>query len=349
MVYFKRVVLASLFALGSLTAASQGEALSLKQIILEIPEENVRGRIEAAYMDGNFDEVEKDLFNYLDEYNFEDSEVEDVQGTKEKAWSIIRERIDEMRAASVNDVAFEEEAIPDGELPNPDEDEAGPDGPEGVEEGSPLERVRKFFAEKELRDVVNEMPEPEKSKLLDMIDNPESTYDSIKVEFDDYIENFIKNSPHQYSDDEVKVVEGIIHAIIRKHYDQKGVPGPSAHEEGERMDAALEKLSGMSLEELVNEMPEGNAKTKALEDMESGDATMTEAAIGNFLEGLDMSAELVSSARTIIHEKILDYFGADESVPQLMEDESDIVNVIRDIEMAQEKVMDLINELKGKH
>mmetsp|Transcript_5138 Transcript_5138/g.6446 ORF Transcript_5138/g.6446 Transcript_5138/m.6446 type:complete len:251 (-) Transcript_5138:132-884(-) len=156
MVYYKRAVLASCFALASSISAKEGTP-SLKEIIHEIPEDNVRVSIETAYMNGNFDEVEKGLFSYLDEYNFDNIAAENVQEVKEKAWSIISERVEEMRTAAYVDSPDElEDAEPS---PSEDEEMNGPPPSEYTDGLAPPQDPLDALRRMSIADIVASIPD----------------------------------------------------------------------------------------------------------------------------------------------------------------------------------------------
>jgi hypothetical protein len=290
MVHFKRVVLSLVFTLGSLISADV-TIPSLKEIILAIPDDVVRGSIESAYMAGDFDEVERGLINFLEDYDYEDSGVENVDEVKEKAMGIVYERVKETRAAAFNDLASQ--AVED-----PDSSEV-----EDMDEPTAFEEAKSFLKSMSVPDLVAKMEEGEaKTKALEDIESKDRTMTISDLV--SYLELAVHREFPDMPEEHVDILKNMLHAKVDDYF------GTEGFQEGE------DPFASKSFKEIVESIPDdeeyGEYRAKLLKDIEDGDLNKAELDVDELVDSLtDLDEEKRESVKALLHVKIME-FGNDE-------------------------------------
>jgi hypothetical protein len=313
MVHFKRVVLSLVFTLGSLISADV-TIPSLKEIILAIPDDVVRGSIESAYMAGDFDEVERGLINFLEDYDYEDSGVENVDEVKEKAMGIVYERVKETRAAAFNDLASQ--AVED-----PDSSEV-----EDMDEPTAFEEAKSFLKSMSVPDLVAKMEEGEaKTKALEDIESKDRTMTISDLV--SYLELAVHREFPDMPEEHVDILKNMLHAKVDDYF------GTEGFQEG--ADEDEDPFASMSFKEIVESIPDdekyGEYKAKLLKDIEDGDLNKAELDVDELLDSLDLDEEKRESVKALLHEKIMEH-GNDEEGFQEGADEDEGPSGDKDLE-----------------
>ena len=296
MVHFKRVVLSLVFTLGSLISAD-GTTPSLRQIILGIPDDVVRGSIEGAYMAGDFDEVERGLINYLEDYDYEDSGVENVDEVKEKAMGIVYERVKETRAAAFNDLASQAAEDPDSS-----------EG-EDMDEPTVFEKAKSQLESMTLHELVAEMEEGE-TKTEVLYDMDARDRNMTLTDLDSYLYDVVQRSFPDMPKEHVDIMRNMINAKVDDYY------GTEEFEEGADEDEDEDHsryggLESMDFLEIVKSIPDeeyGESKEKILQDIANGDLNKAEIDIDALLDALpNVPEEERKAFKALLHEKIMAY------------------------------------------
>jgi hypothetical protein len=265
------------------------DTLSLKQIILAIPDDGVRGNIESAYVARDFDEVERGLINYLEEYDYEDS------GVKEKAMGIIYERVKETRA--FNDPAFQDVEDPDS---SEDED---------MDELTVFEETIKNIESMELPELVAQhMVEGEaKTKLLKDIESGDTTMTS--ADLDNYIDYSVQKWYPGMPEAHVELLKNLLHEKVNDYFGTKEFEEGADEDEGppESLDESMQLLQSMDLDELVEMLPP-DLKVKMQEEMANGQLSLAEDDLDKIVgANAKLPEEFKEDAKAFIHKKFMAY------------------------------------------